>query len=377
MASDTAGSARTLDLVAALVAGEAAVGEAVFVTSALAPVSIDAGWRASASAADAIAAATSLARQGKRSSVILERGELLACLGPIAAAASERAAITVHVVTSSSSAAYTGRAEIVPALELGAGVLVSWGLEDALDTALVARRAAEDSETPFLHVIDAAIGSLGVRAFEAADVLRFLGPPRTSSSGSLVNADEAARKRVERTFAARAPFALGSATRELSEMTGRPMASLERQDTQDAEEIIVALGAAVPPARALAAALRAGGRKVGVLAVRALRPFSAVDAVKAVARARAIVVLEPLDVALAPCGPVASALKAAFTDALTWAPGFPGVGRIPPIVSAGFATIAGSIGESDIGAALAEMAIGDRARRLISFGSDGGFGNDG
>jgi len=34
-------------------------------------------------------------------------------------------------------------------------------------------------------------------------------------------------------------------------------------------------------------------------------------------------------------------LKAAFADALTWAPGFPGVGRVPPIVSVVFATIEG------------------------------------
>jgi pyruvate-ferredoxin/flavodoxin oxidoreductase len=82
------------------------------------------------------------------------------------------------------------------------------------------------------------------------------------------------------------------------------------------------------------------------------------------------VVIEPLDVALAPCGPVAASLKAAFADALTWAPGFPGVGRIPPIVSAVFATIDGSIGEADVRTALAESANGDRARRVLVFGSD-------
>src|SRR5204863_200085 len=75
------------------------------------------------------------------------------------------------------------------------------------------------------------------------------------------------------------------------------------------------------------------------LGVRAMRPFFDVDVVRAVARAKAIVVVEPLDVALAPCAPAASSVKAAFADALTWAPGFPGVGRIPPIVSVGFATL--------------------------------------
>jgi pyruvate-ferredoxin/flavodoxin oxidoreductase len=61
--------------------------------------------------------------------------------------------------------------------------------------------------------------------------------------------------------------------------------------------------------------------------VRVLRPFFPGELVKAVSRARAIAVIEPLDVALAPSGPLAGSLKAAFADALTWAPGFPGVGR--------------------------------------------------
>lgn len=363
----------TLDLLAALVATEAAVAETIFVSESLGPVSSGDRWQHASSASEAIAAATSLARRGQRASAIIERRELLGCLEPLAVAASERMPITVHVVSSErgdSLGALSGRHELVPALDVGAGVLLSWGPQDAMDTALVARRAAEDSETPFLHVVDAAPGRMLAPAPDAALIARFLGATRAPSPGARGH-DEIARKRSERTFAARAPFALGSAARELSELLGRTIAPLERQDTADAEEIIVALGAAVPPARALASTLRAKGRKVGVLAVRALRPFAAVDAVKSVSRARAIVVLEPLDVALAPSGPVSSALKCAFADALTWAPGYPGVGHIPPIVSAGFATIMGAIGEADVEAALSEISAGERARRSLTFGSDG------
>ncbi|HTN90430.1 MAG TPA: transketolase, partial [Sorangium sp.] len=62
---------------------------------------------------------------------------------------------------------------------------------------------------------------------------------------------------------------------------------------------------------------------------------------------------------------------AAFADALTWAPGFPAVGRIPPIISATFATIDGTITERDVRLSLAEIASGERARRHMVFGSDG------
>ena len=106
------------------------------------------------------------------------------------------------------------------------------------------------------------------------------------------------------------------------------------------------------------------------MGVRALRPFFPAELVKAVSRARAIAVIEPLDIALAPSGPLATSLKAAFADAITWAPGFPGVGRIPPIVSVVFATLDGAVTEGQVRETLAELSAGDRARRLIVFGTD-------
>jgi pyruvate-ferredoxin/flavodoxin oxidoreductase len=159
--------------------------------------------------------------------------------------------------------------------------------------------------------------------------------------------------------------------REVGERTGRGLSAIERHDTLDAEEILVAVGAAYEPALRVARGLREEGRRVGAVGLRSLRPFFAAEAVKTVARAKALVVLEPLDVALAPSGPMAASLKAAFVDALTWAPGFPGVGRIPPIVSAVFATLPGAVRDEDVRAALDELAAGDRARRVIVFGSDG------
>ncbi|MEJ7735197.1 MAG: hypothetical protein WKG00_39180 [Polyangiaceae bacterium] len=238
----------------------------------------------------------------------------------------------------------------------------------------------EDSETPFLHLFDGprgpAEGWAGpascrgeAREARGADGERGVRTPARSSARDAVGGAEA--KRGERGFAGRVPFALASALRDLAEASGRPVATIERFETSDAVEVVVGGGAAYPPALALAQALRAEGRRVGAVGVRALRPFPSRDLVKAVARARAVIVLEPLDVALAPCGPAAAALKAAFADALTWAPGFPGVGRLPAIVSALFATTeAGGIAPRDVRAALDEIGAGDRARRVLAFGSD-------
>ena len=158
-------------------------------------------------------------------------------------------------------------------------------------------------------------------------VARFLGATRRKDDGPQ---GEVEQKRRERGFASRVPFALGSAMRALGELTGRHLSPVERYETAHADEVVVAVGHAVIAALAAALAMRGEGRRVGAVGVRALRPFFGAEAVKAIARARAVAVIEPLDVALAPSGPLATSLKAAFADALTWAPGFPGVGGIRP-----------------------------------------------
>ena len=359
-----------LDPHAALVQAEATVSETLFSTQALSlPEGLGTAEQAS-TAADAVRDAAALAREGKRAGVLLMPRELLGAVDAIAAAAASRAPILIHVSASRDSRdASMGRAELAPALDLGAGVIVSWSAQDAVDLTLIARRAAEDSETPFIHVLDAeASGPSSVLLPSREICAQFLGP--RAAPAAAANASAVAAKRAERGFATRVPFAIGSALRELGEQTGRVLGSIERHHTQDAEEILVAIGSAFAPARAVAQALNAQGRKVGVVGVRCLRPFFGPDVVKAIHRGKVIVVVEPLDIALAPCGRVAVDIKAAFADALTWAPGFPGVGRIPPVVSVVFATLDGSIREEDVTSALAEIGAGDRARRVIVFGSE-------
>jgi pyruvate-ferredoxin/flavodoxin oxidoreductase len=321
-----------------------------------------------ASGAGALGSAVDAAREGRRAAVVLTAGELLASLGALHAAARERAPILVHVLGDhDASTVRLGRDEIAPALDVGAGVVVTWSAQESVDLTLAARRAAEDAETPFVLVSDG--GGLVMSMPGAGLVEKFLGAKRADGSrngeGSAVD-----WKRRERGFAARAPFALAGAMRELGELTGRALGPVERYETADAEEIVVAVGQGFAAARAAAEALRAEGRRVGAVGVRVLRPFFASDLVKAVGRARAVAVIEPLDVALAPAGPLATSLKAAFADALTWAPGFPGVGHIPTVVSVVFATITGTVTAAEVRAALVELGSGDRAKRLIVLGSE-------
>jgi pyruvate-ferredoxin/flavodoxin oxidoreductase len=382
-ASEMAGHESPHDVV---LQAESAVSSAIFSTAAAG------GERHTrvATGAEALLRAAGAAREGKRVAAVLAPRELLGALEALHAVARARAPIVVHVLGGAGGmSTCAGRDEIALALDTGAGVVVTWNAQESVDLTLAVRRAAEDAETPFLLVTD---GSGPVMALPGGGLVdTFLGPCRpvtvgadpypavardgpmgeTAKPPAQLEAPALDGKRRERSFAARVPFALAAAMRELGDLTGRTIAPAERYETADAEEILVAVGQAYAAARAAAEALRQEGRRVGAVGVRVLRPFFSSDLVKAVARARAVAVIEPLDVALAPAGPLATCLKAAFADALTWAPGFPGVGHIPTIVSVAFATIVGAVTEREVREALGELSAGDRAKRLLVFGSDG------
>jgi pyruvate ferredoxin oxidoreductase alpha subunit len=310
-----------------------------------------------ASAAEAVRRA---AADPGRAAVILLPDEVPGALSAITFAAASHAPVVVHVPFVPGD----DTSVIAPLCETGAAVVSTWSGREAASAAIALHRAAHDSEMPFVHLHDGPDPAGVAASMDQASIDALLGHvhPRAPSP------PEADRSRV-RSFAARVPFALAAAFRAASERSGSPPPLLERFETADADEVVVTYGRTFGVACGVAKTMRAAGRKVGVLGVRALRPFLAADVVKAIARARAAVVIEPLDPALDPTGPLAACVKGAFLDALTWAPGFPGVGRVPPVVSVTSAQPV--LHAADVEAALAELSNGERARRVLVLGSEG------
>lgn len=319
-------------------------------------------------AAEAIDKAAVLGAGGARTAIFLSSDELLDGIGALARAVARQVPLLVHVLDLDTGGIRAGRDEMGPVLGIGAGIVISGTVQQAADLTLATRRAAEDSELPFLHFIDAIGRPVDVALPERLLVEGFLGPLPSSKPPAPVPR-RADAKRRERAFAARAPFALKSAMRALSEENGRLLGPVTRMSGNDVEEVIVAIGRATTVARPAIEQLRREGRRVGFVAVTALQPFYGADLVKAISSAHAVVVLEPLDLALAPAGPFATLLKAAFADAMTWTPGFPGIGKIPPIVSATIATLDRPMIEDDIRSLFAELEDGERARRVVVFGT--------
>jgi pyruvate ferredoxin oxidoreductase alpha subunit len=100
--------------------------------------------------------------------------------------------------------------------------------------------------------------------------------------------------------------------RQYGALTGREYGFFDAYRTADADEIVVCLGSAAGTMKAVADALRAGGRKVGVLKLRMFRPFPADEISAAIGRAKRIVVLDRAEGFNAVGGPLGAEVKAAL-----------------------------------------------------------------
>ncbi len=308
--------------------------------------------------ARAIAEACSIAERGDRATVIAPIERMATMRDALRRAASARLGLVAHAIASN------GSEDLAALCDLGWGVLCASGPEDSFDLALVARRAAEDSGVPFIvvhglgratHAAGRAIASVAIPQDRV--VHAFVGPITRTRQ-------EARSSAGDRAFAERVPFALGAAFREYAVVSGRRHDVFDKMPLGEAQIVLVGMG---PVGDALVHAtseLRARGYDVGAVNITSLRPFPGQRLVKTLARALAITVLEPCDEPLAHGALLARDVKSAFTDALTWVPGFPGIGRIPKL----FVGACGSAFDvADLAAVCENMLADERGRRVFSF----------
>jgi pyruvate ferredoxin oxidoreductase alpha subunit len=324
------------------------------------------------------------ARNAFDESVAFERGGDVVDLArrcALAAEQGERVALVARATDLAlarnelASIASPSMAGLAPALSLDDlfwAMLLGAGVSDAVDLALVARRAAEDSGCPFFVVHEGshahAVEPVSAPSRELCEAFVGRGAGRVRRAPS---PEDAAGSASDRAFAERVPFALGSAMRELEALTGRHHDVIERVPANDAAVALVGAGALGDSLLADVDRLRAGGHDVSGVRVIAWRPFPAPRLVKALGRALAVTVLERVDVPLASGAPLAVQLKAAFADALTWAPDYPGVGRIPRIVS-GVIAPDREVDSADLDAIVHNLLADERGKRSFVLGGEEG-----
>jgi pyruvate-ferredoxin/flavodoxin oxidoreductase len=310
------------------------------------------------------------AAAGERVALIARASDLASARTELAGLAAQRHAVVVHAIARSVEPGQSpSEGGIAPALaldDLPWGMLLGAGVADALDLALIARRAAEDSGCPFFVVHETPhahhVEPIAAPSRELCEAFLGASTARARNHGAPL-------PETDRAVAQRLPFALGSALRELENLTGRHHEVIERAPPGDTPIALVGVGAVGESLVADIERLRAGGHDVSAVRVVAWRPFPAARLVKALSRALAVSVLESVDQPLAGNPPLAGQLKAAFADALTWAPDYPGVGRIPRIVS-GVLAPHREIDSTDLDALVHNLLADERGKRTFVLGGD-------
>lgn len=277
--------------------------------------------------------------------------------------AGKRLPVVFHIgaraLTSQSLNVHAGHDDVMGVADTGWGMLFARNAQEAADLALIARRAAEDSATPFFNVQD---GFLTTHTLETVllpepelmkEFVRapeerlapLVDPEQGTMSGVVQNQDSYIKGKVaQRYYYDSVADALRAAFAEYEALTGRRYGMVDAYRLDDAEYAVVALGSAAETAAATADYLRAtDGLRVGVLHVTAFRPFPGPEIVAALRNVRAFAVLERLDTPLAQSNPLTAEIKAAFADALAAAAGYPAVERMPVVYSG-----VGGLGGSDI-----------------------------
>jgi pyruvate-ferredoxin/flavodoxin oxidoreductase len=253
--------------------------------------------------------------------------------------------IGARALTSHSLNVHAGHDDVVGVADCGWAVLYARNAQEAGDFALITRRAAEDSETPFLNVQDGFLTThtienvllpepdlMRMYAGAPSDKIRNLMDPQIPlMSGVVQNQDSYMKGKIaQRRFYDKVLPAIKDAMREFGRLTGRRYDVVMPYRLEDAEYAIVGSGCMIETAEAAVDYMREKlGIKVGILHLTCFRPFPSVDIVRALRHVKAMSVIERLDIPMMQSNPQLCEIKAAFADAMAGTPGYPAITRMP------------------------------------------------
>ena len=241
--------------------------------------------------------------------------------------------IGARALTSHSLNVHAGHDDVMAVADCGWGILFGRNAQEAGDLCLIARRAAEDSLTPFLNVQDGFLTTHtveSVRLCESEFMKNFVGNPREKlmnlmdtenpvMTGVVQNQDSYMKGKIaQRWYYDRVKPALEDSFREFGMKTGRHYDFVTSYRCEDAEYILIGMGSYMETAQITVDYLREEkGIAAGCLNVCCFRPFPAQEIVAATRHAKAITVIERLDDPLSVTGnPLTREIKAAYCDAI-------------------------------------------------------------
>jgi pyruvate-ferredoxin/flavodoxin oxidoreductase len=258
--------------------------------------------------------------------------------------------IGARALTSHSLNVHAGHDDMMCVADCGWGMLFGRNAQEAGDLCLIARRAAEATQTPFFNVQDGFLTTHTVEKVRLPEldfmreyigrpedkILNLVDPDNPVMSGVVQNQDSYMKGKIaQRWYYDRVAPALAEAFEEFYRQTGRRYDFVEPYRCEDAEYIIVGMGCYMETAQATVDYLRARrGIPVGCLNVCCFRPFPARQIVEALKDCTAFSVLERMDDPLSTTGNhLTREIKAAFCDAMLGQNGQERIHRIPRIYS--------------------------------------------
>ena len=258
--------------------------------------------------------------------------------------------IGARALTSHSLNVHGGHDDIYGVMDVGWGCLFARNVQESLDLALIARRAAEATLTPFFNVQDGFLTTHTVESVvlpEQELMKQFVGDPRQKLRdlfdpakglmiGVVQNQESYMKGKVaHRLFYDRVRAAVVESMALYEELTGRHYSLVDSYKMEDAEYAIVGLGTSMETAKLAVDFARAKyGWKVGLVHPTCVRPFPAAEVVQALRGCKGFSVIERLDEPLAESNPLTREVKAAFADALQTKQGkVPHLMMIPEIYS--------------------------------------------
>lgn len=257
--------------------------------------------------------------------------------------------IGARALTSQGLNVHAGHDDIMGVADTGWGIIIGKNAQAAGDLALIARRAAEDSQTPFLNAQDGFLTTHTIENVllpEPELMKEYIGSPSDKltnlmdpsipmMSGVVQNQDSYMKGKIaQRFFYDRVKPILKAAMDEYYELTGRRYDLIEPYKMDDAEYAIVCMGGMAETAEVTCDYMRDElGLKVGVVHVTSFRPFPGPELVDALRHVKGVAVVERMDNPLGQSNPLTAELKAAFADALIGTEGYPRIHRVPVIYS--------------------------------------------
>jgi pyruvate-ferredoxin/flavodoxin oxidoreductase len=260
----------------------------------------------------------------------------------------KRLPVVLHVasraLTSQSLNVHAGHDDVMGVSDVGWAILFGRNVQESADLALIARRAAERSRTPFMAVQDGFLISHTIEnlLFPEDDLIReYLGPRDQHvrklfdpefplMTGVVQNQDAYMQGKVaQRHFYDQLPAIIQDAFDEFHRLTGRRYGNLDMHMMDDAEYAIISMGTTSETVVSALPVLRAQGLKVGAINVTTFRPFPGRDIAEALKGVKAFSVMERCDIPAGEANPLTADILAALAHAQMGTPGYPEIGKLP------------------------------------------------